>query len=263
MKNILIDLEFTGLDNTYVQDNEIVQLKLMDADTGAGLCRDFKANKSVSLYHQVYCGLVGQYPGEKLFSAAAFAEALEKIGVEPGDELRYYGYSVSTDRAMLKKNGLAIEIVDLQEKIRLNPKYERDLAVGCASMEAAYLLLTGKKPPLDTHLRLAELDLVREIFHQVVKFTDCNELLTLMPHGHCAGMPISQYVSEYRRAADGYRFHNCDLLAESLTAEISQDVSYDDDEWDSDFEDDEDIADGLASADDIIASADDEKCDEG
>ena len=49
------------------------------------------------------------------------------------------------------------------------------------SMEATYLLLTGKKPPLDTHPELAELDLVREIYHEVMKFADCNELLTLRP----------------------------------------------------------------------------------
>lgn len=142
---------------------------------------------------------------------------------------------------MLKKYGVDIEIVDLQEKIRLNSKYERDLAVGCASMEAAYTLLTGKKPPLDTHLRLAELDLVRDIYREVIKFTDCNELLTLMPHGHCAGMPISQYVSDYRRAADGYRYNNSDLLAKSLTARIPAYVSssWDEDEWDSDLDDED------------------------
>ena len=137
---------------------------------------------------------------------------------------------------------MEIEIVDLQEKLRLNPKYERDLALGCSSMEAAYLLLTGKKPPLDTHLELAELDLVREIYHQVVTFTDCNELLTLMPWGHCAGMPISEYVSEFRRAADGYRYNNDDLLAKSLTAKIPAYVSSswdDEDEFDCDEDDDD------------------------
>lgn len=236
MKNIVIDLEFTGLNNTYVQDNEIVQLKLMDADTDNGLCVNFKAHKPVSLYHQVYCGVDGKYPGRMLFSAKQFAKALEKIGVKPDDERTYFGYSVSMDQAMLRKYGVDIEIVDLQEKIRLNPKYERDLAVGCASMEAAYFLLTGKKPPLDTHLKLAELDLVREIYHQVVKFTDCNKLLTLMPHGHCAGMLIRQYVRDYRRAADGYR-NNSDLLAKSLTAEIPAYVRSSWDHEDSDFDD--------------------------
>jgi len=243
MTTILIDLEFTGLDNTYVDDNEIVQLKLMNADTGDGVCIDFKANKPVSVYHRVYCGLDGQYPGESPFSMDQFVKALEEIGVKPDDERTYFGYSVSMDRAMLKKYGVDIEIVDLQERIRLNPKYERELAVGCSSMEAAYFLLTGKTPPLDTHLRLAELDLVREIYHHVQTFTDCNELLTLMPHGHCAGMPISQYVSEYRRAADGYRYNNDDLLAKSLTARVPVYVPYDDDFEDDedDFEDDEDL----------------------
>jgi len=51
-----------------------------------------------------------------------------------------------------------------------------------------------------------------------------------MPHGHCAGMPISQYTSNYRRSADGYRYNNSDLLAKSLTARIPAYVSQDDDE---------------------------------
>src|SRR5690348_6537767 len=114
MKNLLIDLEFTGLDNTYVQDNEIVQLKLMDADTGDGVCVDFKANKPASLYHRVYCGLDGEYRGESLFSAKQFEEALEQIGVQPDHERQYFGYSVSSDRSMLEKYGVEIEIVDLQ-----------------------------------------------------------------------------------------------------------------------------------------------------
>lgn len=168
MRTILIDLEFTGLDNTFVRDNEIVQVKLMDADTGDGTCLNCKANKPVSVYHRVHCGLDGDYPGESLFSAEVFAKALEEIGVKPDDEPEYFGYSVSTDQAMLKKYGVDIEIIDLQDRIRLNPKYERELAVGCSSMEGAYFLLTGRVPPLDTHFVLAELDLVREIYHEVV-----------------------------------------------------------------------------------------------
>ena len=232
VKNILIDLEFTGLDNTYIQDNEIVQLKLMDADTARGVCIDFSAQKPVSLYHRVHCSLDGSYPGAMRFSVEQFARALEEIGVRPADERQYFGYSVSTDVAMLRKFGVEIEIVDLQDKIRLSPQYERELAVGCSSMEAAYALLTGKKPPLDTHLKLAELDLVREIYQQVMRITECNERLTLMPYGHCAGMPISQYVRDYRRAADGYRYNNSNLLAESLTTVIPAYDSYaNDDEW--------------------------------
>ena len=238
VKNILIDLEFTGLDNSYVQDNEIVQLKLMDADTGDGICIDFRAAKPVSLYHRLHCGREGEYPGEALFTPAAFDTALEQIGVTPESERRYFGYGVSTDTAMLKKYGVKIEIVDLQERIRLNPEYEQQMAVGGSSMEAAYLLLTGKRPPLDTHFGLGELDLIREIYRKVMAFTDCNTLLSVMPYGHSAGMPIDEYVAEYRRAADGYRFNNSDLLAKSLTARIPARVFHHEDE--DDFDDDED-----------------------
>lgn len=239
-KNILIDLEFTGLDNTFIQDNEIVQLKLMDADTGDGICIDFRANKPVSHYHQLHCGLEGEYPGQASFTAAAFETALERIGVTPESERRYFGYSVSTDAAMLKKYGVKIEIVDFQERIRLNPEYEQQMAVGGSSMEAAYLLLTGNRPPLDTHFSLAELALIREIYQRVMAFPDGNALLSVMPYGHSAGMPIAEYVAKYRRAADGYRFNNSDLLAKSLTARIPTRVFYDEDDFDDDCGDDDD-----------------------
>ncbi|QEL17846.1 hypothetical protein [Limnoglobus roseus] len=242
VKNILIDEEFTGLDNTFIQDNEIVQLKLMDADTGDGIRIDFRATKPVSLFHRLHCGLEGEYPGEASFTAAAFETALAKIGVTPESERRYFGYGVSSDTAMLRKYRVKIEIVDLQELIRLNPEYEQQMAVGGSSMEVAYLLLTGKRPPLDTHFGLGELDLIREIYRKVMAFTGCNTLLSVMPYGHCAGMPIDEYVAGYRRAADGYRFNNSDLLAKSLTARIPARVFYHDDEddFDDDWGDDDD-----------------------
>lgn len=237
IKNILIDIEFTGLDNTYIKDNEIIQLKLMDADSGDGVCVNYKASKPVSIYHRINERLDGEYKGRTIFSAESFAKALKKIGVGQDDKTKFFGYSASMDQSMLLKYGLEIEIVDLQELVRRNPVYELDLAIGCASMEAAYLLLTGKKPPLRTHLNLSELSLIREIYLKAVDFTELNDFLTLMPYGHCAGMPIRQYVAAFRRAADGYRLNNNDLLARSLTANIPAYVSTpwrDDDDCDDD-----------------------------
>lgn len=241
-KNILIDVEFTGLDNTYITDNEIVQVKVMDADSGVGVCVNFKASKPVSIFHRVTEGLTGDYKGRTVFSSKEFAKLLRKIGVEPDDRAKFFGYSVSMDKTMLLKYGLDIEIIDLQELLRRNPMYELDLASGCSSMEAAYFLLTGKRPNLKSHLKLSELILIREIYERVVEFKDLNEVLTLMPYGHCSGMPIGQYVSQFRRAADGYRFNNSDLLAKSLTAKIptytptswteDDDINEDDDDED-------------------------------
>jgi len=234
----LIDIEFTGLDNTFQKDNEIVQLKLMDADSGAGVCVNYKSLKPVSLYHQINEGMNGKYRGRTYFSKESFAKALCKIGINWDDPIKYFGYSVGMDRSMLLKYGLDIGIIDLQELIRLNPMYENELAMGCASMETAYLLLTGKKPLLKSHMNLTELGLIREIYREVSGFSELNELLTLMPYGHCAGMPITQYVSEFRRSADGYRFNNTDLLAKSLTARIAVYVfsSWDDHDVDEDEE---------------------------
>jgi hypothetical protein len=235
MKNLLIDLEFTGLDNSFVKDNEIVQLKLMDVDNGNFVCVDCTSVKPVSLYHRVFCGRIDDYAGTLVFSTELF-NASVKLLVNTTDDIIYHGYSVQQDLVMLKKYDINIEIVDLQEKMRLNPEYEKILAVECASMESAYFLLTGKVPPLNTHWGSGELDLLREIYQAVEKFADNNELLTIMPWGHCAGMPLEDYVEEYRRAADGYRLNNDDLLAESLTAVIPSPVPYYNDD-DCDYED--------------------------
>lgn len=241
-RNILIDLEFTGLDNSFINDNEIIQLKLMNADTGEAILRWYRSSKPVSIWHRVYCGLSGRYPGRSKFSAKQFDNVKAKL-VGPEDDVQYFGYGVSQDKLMLSKYAIDISICDLQERIRLNPQYEAEMAIGCASMEAAYLLLTGRVPPTNTHLELAELQLVREIHNHVVGFENCNELLTVMPWGHCAGMPIGEFVAKFRRQADGYRYNNSDLLAKSLTNAIhavghSHSEDWDQGEYDLDDESD-------------------------
>lgn len=61
-----------------------------------------------------------------------------------------------------------------------------------------------------------ELIMIQSLYN-FVKNIDLKKRLTFMPHGHCAGMPIADYVIDYRRQADGYRFNNSDILADSLT----------------------------------------------
>lgn len=122
-------------------------------------------------------------------------------------------------------------------------------------MEAAYYLLTGQLPKLRSHYDEREIDLIYRIYQETRKFdpVEQNKYLTLMPWGHCAGMPIAQYIASYRKHADGYRHNNDDLLARSLTRYIPayaghgfDDETYDttddalDDEMDDEMDDDMD-----------------------
>lgn len=239
--NVLLDLEFTGLDNTYIDDNDVTQIKLLCVETGKKLCQNCKTRRPVSVYDRLQG--VTKYPGRRAFSAELFDWLLKKVRATR--EATFWGYSVEQDRKMLRKHDIDLQIGDLQEPIRLNPKYESQLAVGCASMEAVYFLLTGEVPCLESHYDEREMDLIQRIYEEVQKFDaeKQNRFLTLMPWGHCAGMPISEYVAGYRPAADGYRYNNEDLLARSLTHHVpvfgGHDV--DDEDWGEDDEwDDED-----------------------
>ena len=231
--SIVIDCEFTGLDNTFVDDNEIVQLKLLNVETGIKVCKSYATQKALSAYNQIM-HKVARYEGER-FSTHKFGELLAEIAAADSD---YWGFSTEADAAMLCKYGVDIEIKDIQEMLRLS-EYESQIATQGCSLECAYFIVTGKYPPLDTHACGDELDLIVALFHDV-RSLEFNEHFSVMPYGHCAGMPIADYVEQYRRQADGYRFNNDDVLAKSLTAAIPSDDSWleaweaDGDEWDDD-----------------------------
>lgn len=237
--NVLLDLEFTGLDNTFVADHEITQIKMLCVETGKRVCRHCKTDKPVSVYDRLQG--VTRYNGKTPFSADLFHACLNKIkAVAPV----YHGYSIAQDRKMLSKYGINIEINDLQEAMRLNPEYETRLAIGTASMEAAYYLLTGEVPNLGNHYAEEEIELIRTVYEKVQEFDPAqqNKFLTVMPWGHCAGMPLDDYIANYRRAADGYRFNNNDLLARSLTHYIPEPEYYGG--WDGDEDESDDLEDG-------------------
>lgn len=50
MQTMLIDFEFTGLDNSYVTDNEIIQAKVMNLQTGKVCCRNYRSEKRIGAH---------------------------------------------------------------------------------------------------------------------------------------------------------------------------------------------------------------------
>ena len=225
---IIIDLEFTGLDNTYIKDNEIIQLKMINVQNERVYCCNFSSKKKISAYTKL-SHKVDRVKGS-LFSKEYFDIGIQFILIDKKSEPEFYGFGVQQDMIMLNKYGIKLDILDIREILQLS-KHEKRLATEGSGLEAAYLIVTGKYPELKNHDGADELLIIKKLFDAAKKLRK-KEFLTVMPHGHCAGMPISEYISGYRRAADGYRFNNFDILSKSLSHAIEQaepEMEYDDD----------------------------------
>jgi len=211
---IIIDLEFTGLDNSYVKDNEIVQLKTLDTEDKSEENYVFKTKKQ-SCASAFLCHRIDNSDREHCFTKEFF----ETI-IEPHKGKEFIGFGVQQDIKMLFKYGINLSIKDIKEILTLS-KFEQRLALEGSSLEACYLIVTGQIPIIDNHGGIDELHLIKEIYDHI-KESKLNDFLNYVPFGHCAGMPLSEYVRNYRRQSDGYRFNNNDLYAQSLDYEISK-----------------------------------------
>lgn len=212
MAKILIDLEFTGLDNDFINDNEIIEVKMKNLDNGLIFIKNYKSEKPIGL-HARLSHKVERYEG-RAFSNKEFANAMSKINASFDDE--FIGFSVSADLDMLAKYDIPIYgITDIKELLILS-EHENTLATEGNGLEECYLCVTGKYPDLQSHCGLEELKIIEELYFEAKKL-DQGDFLTVMPWGHCAGMPIDAYVEDYRRSADGYRWNNNDILSASLS----------------------------------------------
>ena len=214
MKNIIIDFEFTGLDNSFIRDNEIVQFKAMNTETGETICINYNSGTEIKAYSYLI-HKTNKYEGDK-FSDFEFRRALSQIGASLEDT--FYGFGTTQDKSMLKKYMIDIEIKDIREMFQLS-EYDSKLAIEGSGLEVVYYIVTNEIPTSTNHNGIDELHLMKKLF-DVVMGLKLKILFEVMPHGHCAGMPISEYVEKYRRSADGYRFNNNDLLSNSLTNAI-------------------------------------------
>jgi hypothetical protein len=227
MKEIIIDFEFTGLDNNFITDNEIIQMKGKCIDNGNTICAMFGSNvpSGAGAYLKHRIGKV-EAP---LFSNHLYWENIGKLLNNKNGDFDLIGYSIKRDIAMLKKYDIIhidndntmenyIDIVDILSTSR----YEKILAREGKAMETAYYIVTGKVPNLKDHGGIQEVQMLEELY-LAVKDEPRNEFMKYVPYGPFAGMPIDDFVMENRRMADGYRFNNEDLYARSLTEAISID----------------------------------------
>lgn len=232
MINVIIDLEFTGLDNSYIKDNEIIQIKLMNKDNGMVYIKNFhtdkKSDAGAFLCHRIDNNQF--FP--KKFSEDEFNKALNGIGIDvyknDRSSIIFCGFGVELDKKMLKKYGVELDIFDIRERLKQS-EHEEVLAKQGNSLEAAHYIVTGELKEIKNHGGREELELISDLFDKIPQL-EHKPLLTVMPHGHCAGMPLNLYVEDYRRQADGYRYNNNDILADSLDhyCDLQDALSYSD-----------------------------------
>lgn len=233
--HLIIDLEFTGLDNTYTTNNEIVQLKLLNTQTQVPGLYNYPSVKPIGAHAQLFLK-TDRFKCNQLFDKQQFMYAVKQVtGEESLDNIHFYGFGNHQDMYMLRKYGINITIYDLREHFQ-RTTFEHRIANEGSNLESVYLIVTGQYPSHADHSGLDELNTIYQLYLHAQQHQP-NGYYTIMPHGHCAGMPVEQYVTDYRRAADGYRFNNHDLLSATLTNAIETiEGSYRDND-DFDFED--------------------------
>jgi hypothetical protein len=213
-------------------------MKAIKISTGGYVLSNFETDKP-SGAGAFLCHRLDNKGLSQKFNKDNFEKCLNDLWIETDKiydfkQVKFYGYSPSMDLLMLRKYNIDIDIIDIRELLQLSP-FEERLAKEGNNLETAYYIVTNKIPEIKNHGDLDELRLVAELFEWTKKLKLKN-YLTVMPFGHCAGMPIIDYVISYRRQADGYRFNNTDALSDSMTYQIE----YLEEETNSRFDDDED-----------------------
>lgn len=212
MKNVIFDLEFTGLNNDFIKDNEIVQCKMHCIETEKKSIKNFKSNKPLTAHAVRMLGR--NITGESLFSTFEFNSMIEEVVGENKEDITFWGFGISQDLKMLSGYGInLVNTKDIQEMLRCS-EYQYEMATEGSSLEDTYLIIFNHIINPD-HSSIEELDYILNLYNEVQEI-EIDDYMTNMPWGIFAGMLISEYVQEERRAADGYRLNNDDKLASSL-----------------------------------------------
>jgi len=227
---VIIDLEFTGLDNQFIRDNEIIQVKMMNIKNRRKVCRNFNSQKSLSAYNKLR-HRVDRYIDEPYFSESEFEKMLNTINVSIDDAV-FYGFGTSMDIKMLQKYNIYISIIDIREHFQ-KTEYAYRIATEGSGLEEVYLIVTGKYPDKKiSHSDVSELLLIKKLYDKMLE-TPTSEYMEIVPHGFAAGMKIRDYVEKYRRQAEGYMYNNHDEFSRAIDHflyEVYYKIDYDDDD---------------------------------
>jgi len=234
----IIDFEFTGLDSEYIREHEIMETKI-------GICNDkfelisrhcwtHKTNRENSIGSFLVNGITKDMQTSDVFSNKWFNETLTELGVikqnnsDRKTKIKLFGFGIKQDKVMLKKYNVDVsEIVytDIQELLGLSEEHEQDMVENGRSLETCHAIVTGNPSQCDHH-GTDELDWISDIGQEILRVKPLKEHYKFMPWGRFRGMPLSDYVSKNRRAADGYRYNNNDVLANSMNHEIASMFEY-------------------------------------
>jgi hypothetical protein len=227
----VIDLEFTGLDNSYTLDNEIIQVKIINVNNKKSIIKNFFSIKELSAYAQLELKVI-RYEGCPRFSPDEFVDMLTQVNLSIDAE--FWGFGVEQDKKMLAKYGIHMPINDIRTHFQ-KTKLAYRMATEGSGLEPTYLIVTGKYPPDVSHAGLSEMYLIEKLFEKMREY-EADDYMSVVPFGHCAGMSIFDYVQKYRRQADGYRYNNSDAFASALFNAIEA-LEYVEDDFDDDDDD--------------------------
>lgn len=213
--DIIVDFEFTSLprENCGVKKSEIFQFKALNVSNGKSICVNYNYNPKCLTASAIVCYGCIPERGSVYFSKKEFEKALNEIGANKHD--RFFGFSIKADELILseKYSVSTHSYTDIQDELRLT-ELEVPMAEQGCSLEACYYLIT-KTVKNDTHNGAEELGMIKALYDYAAS-SEKKEFYTVFPWGDFAGMSIEDYCNEYRRKADGYRYNNCDKLADSL-----------------------------------------------
>ena len=226
----LIDLEFTGLDNSIIDDNEIIQVKILNINNKKSIIKNFNSKKALSAYTQLEHRTV-RYEDCPLFSLDELVGMLAHVDLSIDSD--FCGFGVEQDIKMLTKYGWHITINDIRTHFQ-RTEFAYRMATEGSGLEPAYLIVTGEYPQKVSHADFSEMILIEKLFEKMKEY-GADTYMSVVPFGHCSGMLISDYVQEYRRQSDGYRYNNSDVFASALDAAIEEleyvEDDFDDEDW--------------------------------
>lgn len=197
MKRIIIDFEFTWLDNSFVKDNEIISMSYADIDTKESKVFYFASKKKNTITSFLKNGItLEEQKGQPLFSKELFDSIIDVENSE------FYGFCIGTDKKMLEKYGISFDYTgDIQSMLR-KTKYEEQMALEWRAFETCCYIVLGEIFDKE-HKWTYEVDKLIELFNKAMEYKE-DRLLRYVPYGWFAWMLIKDFAKEYPKKALSY-----------------------------------------------------------
>lgn len=236
---LIIDFEFTWLDNKVTQDNEIISMSIINIDTKKKWNYIFDTKKENELWSFLINWISRKDQlWKKKFSDSIFMDILFEYCKdknwkfefnEKEDKLILYWFWISTDKMMLEKyiknfeKTITKDYKDIQDLIRISNckdirwvDIEFSMAMNWCSIETTYFLLTWKK--IKSHSWTYEIEALLELFKKCdIENVDTTKFYEYVPFWVFKWMKIKDYAFLYERNAFWYMSSNDDRFSDSIS----------------------------------------------